>query len=258
MAHRPLFEVGAPTFPVWDDYGAIGVGASRAHYVLAENGNEYIIKGPTFTPDHQYVAANELVAARIAGTLGLPVLDHAIIQMGGRFFFGGSWMQKPTFYPNTTSDLFLKCGNKDRIYDVLVFDVLVCNVDRHSGNLLVRRTKDNRHLLLMNDHSHCLVLPGESPSVLAGRVAAPCSPYLGPSYAREAITDPARLRQAIELLTSLEDDAILKMVQSMPDEFLSQSERTLYSTFLCNRRDRLGSLVSSSLTSFPRLKGSII
>ena len=35
---------------VMDDYGPIGVGASLAHHVLAENGTEYIIKGPEFTP----------------------------------------------------------------------------------------------------------------------------------------------------------------------------------------------------------------
>ncbi len=135
---------------------------------------------------------------------------------------------------------------------------MVCNVDRHSGNLLVRRTKDDHHLLLMNGHSHCLVLPGESSAVLEGRVTAPCNPYLGLVYARDAIVDVARLGQAVELLTSVEGDAILKIVQSMPDEFLSQPDRELFSTFLCRRRDGLQDLVGSCLTSFPNLKGSRI
>lgn len=55
---------------VLDDLGPLGQGASQARYVVAENGLEYIIKGAALTPDHPYVASNELVAAMLARTLG--------------------------------------------------------------------------------------------------------------------------------------------------------------------------------------------
>ena len=243
---------------MWDDYGAIGVGASLAHYVLAENGNEYIIKGPTFTPNHRYVAANELIAARIAGTLGLPVLDHCVVEMAGRFYFGSAWMQKPTFYPNTTADNFVKCENQERAYDIVVFDILVCNVDRHGGNLLVRRSKDGRHLVLMNDHSHCMVLPGEDASVLVNRVAASPRSYLGLPFIRDAISDINRLRQAVELLTSIGNDDIVRVVNAMPEEFLASADRGLFKEFLQARRDALAGLIGSNLALFPNLNGSTL
>lgn len=89
MAQLALLGSGdVPMLHVVDDYGEVGQGASRAHYVLAENGNEYIIKGPALTPNHQFVAANELVAARIAGALGLPLLEFCVVELSGKLYFG--------------------------------------------------------------------------------------------------------------------------------------------------------------------------
>src|SRR4051812_25670853 len=72
---------------VVDDYGEVGEGATNAHYVLAENGSEYLIKGPSLVAGHPTVAANEWIAARLADSLGLPVLDTRLVTMGGHLFF---------------------------------------------------------------------------------------------------------------------------------------------------------------------------
>jgi len=153
---------------VTEDYGSVGQTATAPHYVRAENGEEYLMKGTSFSPGHPYCAANELVVTRLAETLGLPVLNHAILEMRGELFFGSRWMERPTFYPQIDAQLFQKCGNKDRVYDLAAFDVWVCNRDRHHENLLVRRksrpdgTEEN--WLLLNDHSHCPLAGGEHPS----------------------------------------------------------------------------------------------
>src|SRR6266516_627460 len=81
---------------VLDDFGPLN-GASRARYVGAENGSEYVIKGPSLTPEHPTVGGNEWVAARLAEALGLPVLDYRIVSMEGQCFFASSYMQKPSF-----------------------------------------------------------------------------------------------------------------------------------------------------------------
>ena len=67
---------------VVDDFGPVGAGASQAHTVLAENGQEYIIKGPSLVPNHPHVAANEYVAARLGQSIGLPILDFTIVEFG--------------------------------------------------------------------------------------------------------------------------------------------------------------------------------
>lgn len=260
MAQLPLGVSRLPVRRVVDDFGPVGQGVSMAHYVSAENGTEYIIKGPALTPNHSYVAANELIAATLAGILTLPVLDVCIIEMAGELYFGSAWMQQPTFVPQITSSLFAQCDNRDRVYDILVFDIFVCNVDRHSGNLLVRTTTHargatRRRLLLMNDHSHCMVLPNESAAVLTGRIMAPPQAYVRLDFARDAIVDPTRLSEAIANIERLTDGQIIGAVQSVPKQFLPSEELGLVMSFLRERRSKLRNIINGNLNVFPQMKG---
>ena len=259
MTQLPLIGAGdVPLLRVIDDYGEVGQGASRAHYVLAENGSEYIIKGPALTPEHTLVGANELIAARIAGALGLPVLDFCVVELNGKLYFGSSWMQKPTFYPHTTEDLLDRCDNKARVYDLVAFDVFVCNVDRHEGNLLVRRhsgVKKERHLLLLNDHSHCMVLPNESASVLSGRIGDPPAGYVRLDFVKRAISDVKMFRAAIDRIAGLTDTDIVRIIQTTPDDLLPDKHRGMYSAFLRGRRSRLLDVIRTDVSIFPNLTG---
>src|SRR5713226_7424324 len=185
MVQNPLWETSDNVYPnfvrVEDDLGPVGKGASGARYVSAENGTEYLIKGPSLKlkstghPEHPHVAANELIAAGLARLLGLPTLDSRIVEMRGQLFFASVWMPAGTFYDPITAELFNGCANRDRTYGLVVFDAWLCNTDRHGGNLLVRRAgiPDNggeRLSLLLNDHSHCLVLPGKTVEALVARL----------------------------------------------------------------------------------------
>src|ERR1700730_12500782 len=107
---------------VIEDYGPIGKGASAAHTCLAENGIEYLIKGPAFASGHPYVAVNELIAVQLADLLGLPVLDHRIVEMNGHLFFASHYMQPGTFYQQTDQALFDQCENRERVYDLVALD----------------------------------------------------------------------------------------------------------------------------------------
>lgn len=68
---------------VVDDLGPVGKGAAHARVVIAENGEEYLIKGPSLVRDHPTVAANEWIAAELAAMLQMPVQDHVIAEMNG-------------------------------------------------------------------------------------------------------------------------------------------------------------------------------
>jgi hypothetical protein len=259
----PLGASSLPVRRVIDDYGAVGKGASLAHYVCAENGTEYIMKGPSFTPNHRYVGANETIAATIAGSIGLPILDACILEMKGRCFFGSSWMEKPSFYPRTDAATFHLCENKERVYGVLAFDIFLCNSDRHEENLVVRKIArpsggSPRHLLLLNDHSHCMVLPNESVAALTTRIKAAPSGYVRLDFAREAVVDPAKLSQAVATIESLSDGVLIAVVQSMPGEFLPDHEKGIYMSFLRERRSHLRELINSDATLFPKLNGGKI
>lgn len=259
MSPSPFLQDRLTPLPVIDDYGAIGVGASEAHSVLAENGEEYIIKGPTFVPQHPTVAANEWIAARLAEALGLPVLDHRIVSMRGKLFFASAWMQKPTFYPAIDAEIFQKCENRDRAYGVVVFDCWLINKDRHGANLVVRNSRNGNHLMILNDHSHLLVSPlgPFTTKSLARSVAVPPASFICLPFIRDAITDPAMVRIVLDQIEALPEQFIRDAVHSTPQPLLSLPDQAFYADFLVARRDRLREVMQAGSSVFPKLEGSI-
>jgi hypothetical protein len=243
---------------VVDDFGPVGKGASSARYVQAENGNEYFIKGSSLTPGHPYVAANELIAVKLAGLLGLPVLDHQILEMQGQLFFGSTYMLSPSFYPQIDETLFKKCENRERVYDLVVFDSWICNVDRHHENLIVRQTRkpkdaELRHLLLLNDHSHCLIQPGGTPATLKSLLAAPPGNFVRLGFVGAAIRDPQKLGNSIEKARNIHSDDLKNMIQLIPQEFLSMGERPTVEEFLLERKSGLKAIFQNGRDFFPNL-----
>jgi hypothetical protein len=248
---------------VVDDYGPVGRGASAAHYVLAENGNEYIAKGPVFSPGHRYVAANELIVACLAGRLGLPVLDFCILEMNGQLFFGSSWMQGPSFAPQINEDLFNRCENRTRVYDLVVFDSWVCNVDRHHENLVVRCAKKkagggDHHLMLLNDHSHCLVLPGQTPASLPPLLDTPPGGYVRLGFVQAAVKERAYLKASLEKVGGIQGKVISDAVEAVPEEFLPAGERGAVADFLLQRQSRLRTVFRNGLSCFANLGGGTL
>jgi hypothetical protein len=250
-----------PALAVIDDYGPVGKGASQARYVLAENGSEYIVKGPSLTPAHPTVAANEWIAAQIAMTLGLPVLDCQIVEMNGDLFFGSSYMQKGSWYPAISTDLFKQCENRERAYDLVVFDTWLINPDRHRENLVVRRVAqpEDRLLLLLNDHSHLLVSPA-GPISIGGLMACldqPPGGFVRLACIKASIVNADRLSKSLDLVEAMDDADLQAIVASTPSELLSSEGQSTYADFLVQRRSKLRDLFKSDLAAFPQLKGTL-
>jgi len=244
---------------VVDDYGPIGKGASEARSVLAENGEEYIIKGPSLVPEHPTVGANEWIAARLAEALGLPILDHRILTMGGELFFASAWMQKPSFYPAIDAEIFQRCENRDRIYGVVIFDCWFINQDRHGANLVVRHSRNGNHLMILNDHSHLLVSPlgPQKSEDLMGHLNDPPSRFIRLPFIRDGITNPSEIRAVLDQIEALSDTQIRAAVNSTPVKLLSVAEQGIYGDFLVERRACLREVMHHGSAAFPNLEGTI-
>ena len=245
---------------VVDDYGQLPGGVSNARYVLAENGDEYIIKGPTLCPAMPHVAANELIAAYLADQLGLPLLDYRVLEFNGDIYFGSSWMAKPTFYPAVTADLLSRCENKDRVYDLITFDWLINNVDRHEQNLIVRRVGRSglaeRNLLVLNDHSHSIVVPGYNIDELHKHQDE--IPPVRIDFVRDSVTDIVELRRSVEIIEGMRDATIEATVASIPEPFLSDGYRSAVAAYLIHRKNNLRRFFEAERSVFPKLgKGTL-
>ena len=245
---------------VVDDYGYVGDGASGAHGALCENGEEYLLKGPAYSPGHPQVAANEIIAAGLAGLLTLPILDHTIAESDGHLFFASSLMPKKTFMPFVTPELLETCQNRDRVYDVAVFDTWICNSDRHSGNLLLREVQGRRgnatyRMMLMNDHSHSLVQPGAQADGLPTILDAPARSFIQLEMIKESIRDRDRLEADIAAAEGVSDYDLEHLVRGVPTPLLPDDDRRHYIGHLVTRRDRLRSLLTSDAELFPHLGG---
>jgi hypothetical protein len=238
-----------------DDYGEVGDGATNARYVLAENNTEYLIKGPSLV-DIPTVAANEWIAAELADKLGLPSLDHRFVQLGDDLFFASTYMHKPSFAPAITKDLLRRCRNADRVYAVVVFDAWLCNLDRHAGNLIVRRVKkgEDERRMLLNDHSHLLVSPHiPTLDLLRSRLDSLPGAYVRLPFIRDWIQRPELVRDALKAVESLSNDQITAVVRSTPEPLLAEELREGYAEFLVERRSRLRRVFQRDAAAFPNL-----
>jgi len=267
MMQNPLPDINRfnsePRLSILDDFGQMrNAGACLAHTVLAENGQQYIIKGPKLTPQMPYVAANEYIAASLARLLGLPVLDFCLAELGDQLFFASLAMPDQTFYQITTEDLFLRCENVERVYALLIFDAWICNEDRHERNLLVRRVpatgNQERLLLLLNDHSHCLMDPCSGVSPLPDRLSSSVSRYCRLDFLRSSIKVAARLSSELEAVERIKSAKISEAVHATPDDWLRQDEKDAVEAFLLERRTRLRSILAHERSSFSNLGSGII
>lgn len=267
MTQLPLLGIEASYhMEVVTDYGPTGQGASQAHYVLAENGQEYLIKGRNFFPQHPYVAVDEYVAASLACGLGLPILDYRFVSMAGELCFASAWMTQGTFYPQLEEHLFRRCANCSCVYMMVAFDVWICNNDRHHGNLLARASTPQQRAnpasslqLLLNDHSHCLMSPGEDTGALANKLAAPARTYVSPiSFVRDTITDLSLLSSAVDKVEQLNDEWIYLTVRCIPEGLLKPGDRDTIAEFLFERRKRLRDLIEADRACFSKLGGGKI
>lgn len=265
---------GLPAIPVTWDLGAVNDGVSNARRVRCENGQEYLIKSATLNAANPYVAANEFVAARLAETLHLPILDNRIVFWRNTLHFGSAWIDPNTFDKLALPNKLRECQNIDRIYDMAVFDVWLCNVDRHRGNIITRilpRPDGSvERSLIFNDHSHCLFAPAcpPGPPTTAKDLASlatsgltssvlPHRSYFAARILEHMIEDSAKLRDALDNVVSIPNHVIKYIVASLPPEFIPAADRAAMENFLLNRRKNLKQIFRNERATFVNLGGPL-
>ena len=167
---------------------------SKAQLILFDDGRQYVVKfkgnqqGPRVLP-------NELLAARLAVLLGVPVVEFEIVRVPQAFIDGEPDMARFPFvgglqfgsryyenaFANPTKSMMAKLNNPQLFGLIVVFDHLINNWDRasHGDNVLYIRN-DPDHLLLI-DHGHAFQGPEWTVDVLRN-TALPVEPLFGFFY----------------------------------------------------------------------------
>jgi len=241
-----------------DDYGRRGDGLSNAHTILAANGNEYVIKGPSLSQDNLFVGVNEFIGVQMARAIGLPVLEHELFQNGAELFFGTLNQRSTDFYKELTPDLFARCYNKDVVYSMLIFDLWICNNDRHEENIITRRsgagTSAEKLFIIPFDHGNAL-LYHRKPASLQD-LDMPLADCIILDFLAEYMDDSIKLRRAVDIVCQIPRTHIRSVVQSVPEAWLKRREKVNVEEFLVDRQGKLVERVNEGLAKLPKL-GSV-
>jgi hypothetical protein len=257
----PVFSSPDHWPTIVDDLGPTPDGASGARYALASNQREYVIKGPSLQGGNPYIGTNELICALLGRLLDLPILPFKLVRQHEELFFASERLRSGAF-DFLTREVFYQCDNRDRAYDLVVFDAWVLNSDRYSRNLLAQRERiryrTHRLRMLFNDHSHALLEPPRQPHQLALYVRTSASSYTKLDFIRDAIIDPSQLRAALEKIEHLTDDSIRTCIQMTPEAWLNPQGRQLVEDFLLRRRDQLRDSFNATPRKYAALLGGAL
>lgn len=230
-------------------------GASGGYLLDWLNHGHYAAK--EYSTAKPYTLVSEYISADIASLLGLPIPARQIITFKGKRMLGFEWRDDAkSFEPSMEANL----TNADAIPGMLAFDVLLCNRDRHGGNVLLQRPSPSldRYTFCLIDHSHALI--GDMPNMEAliqflKRHHEP-DPFLqvAPPGLRELITNWADFDPWLSRIESLTGTKLGNILTGIPDEWRPQhNDCSLIIDFLLARKNRVRHLLFDGRAYFPNL-----
>lgn len=216
------------------------------------------------------LVANELIGARLARELGLPVAELQCIKFRGRhgivsIAVTAPWRRRWRELPRTIREnVHQHFVNPDGLFGMFVFDVFTYNIDRRSGkNLIVYRDRGESLLnWYLIDHGHALFgSPYKWKRI--GRWTDPVWDQIMPQYylprgLKSQITCFSQLEPWIEKCESLPDDTLRAIVSDVPAKFLPRRVADNILSILQYRRARLRRILRSWIHNLERQREQLV
>lgn len=228
---------------------AVGIGVSNSSYLHLE------AIGKANAAGSPYCVPNEIIAAEIGRRVRLPVPPCCVVTDGqGKAFFASLSFNLTgnTLPPIIPADFATAFGAA--IADIIVFDIYICNSDRHAGNLTADYTAPARFNVF--DHSHA-VLGGHNPMGGGRLVAAQNALVIDGGIGGnrhcliDRVTDDRWFDKTLRRIEGLEDYFINELVSDVAEYGLSAQEVTELTAFLLARRASVRGLISANKAAFP-------
>lgn len=250
-----------PTFRLLSLDQVVGVGASAARYV----GVSGIAKLHT---SGKYTVANEWVCGELAKLLRIPIPPSFLIasEEGALHFVSADFSLSREALPPVVPDDVVK-QHPALSAQVVAFDALVTNADRHSGNLASHPTTSQ---LMVYDHSHALLGWGAVGSGAAWLEAVrndlgilgrdPNGNGRGSRHCLvDHVSSAADLHTAASRIAHLDRDLVREIAGEAARFELPDSEVRFLEQFMLERCDRLPDLLQAAFRHFPKLdQGSLL
>lgn len=224
--------------------------ASKPIPILCRDGHAYICKS-RYTTGQYYTPANELTASLLAEWLNLPTTRFHVVAFKGENYFGSEQLKRFPFDPQT-----IPLPHSGMIADIYVFDVWICNPDRHRGNVIAVETfvGPDEPALTLKIIDHGLSLFGHAGE---GEFS-----LLQQNDSREDIQELVKTADDFSrYITSLSDfDAMLHSIESLTSDelrdilcknpWLAQEEKDFLFEILSRRQRRLKGLFAANRALF--------
>jgi hypothetical protein len=212
---------------------------------------------------HPYTVANEYICAELGHTLRLPIPPSGFVRENGHadevwfasLNFTVDEEQPPPMFP----DQFVAVA-PNIASGIVLFDILIANSDRHSGNLSADLTRQPP-LVTVFDHSHALfgsvANQGQTRLNLIGDTLGITGlPPTGGS--RHCLLDHIQsdndLGEWLHRIEQLPDYFIDDVCAQVEGIGVTKEETNAVQHFLKHRRDTLRALIKRNYSAFPRIQ----
>jgi hypothetical protein len=204
------------------------------------------------------LAATELIAYRLAQVINLPVAEIRLVKVGEQIGAVSLIKQAQPLYhwrqlsSRVLHDIPNLIKDSERLLNAFVFDIWICNFDRHGRNAIAYSTGDKYDFYLI-DHGLSL----------AGALQRVKNPWNDPFWdnkvsfkylkgTRHYIKSYDRLEPYVKQIQNIqfknmEEDksltSITSIVDSIPHHFLPSKTKTILKNFLFHRQQKLPEIV---------------
>ncbi len=232
-------------------------GATRPKIIEFMNGNQYVVKFKNNKKKPQYLIKEYLVGC-LAKELYLPVVPFELIEIKEGFIDNNKELSNRNFYPGTQfCSKYIHSGislalpfpekfqiiNEGDIVKLLVFDAWVGNKDRHTENILLEPVGEDRYKFHIIDHTHTLK-KDKHRKVLRKKKNL----YL---WCFSYMRDTSELHRFGDTITSLPDQKIEEILESMPDDWdVSPNSKRFLFQYLQRSKEELQRKIDDMITFF--------
>lgn len=212
--------------------------------------------------------ANEIIAFHLAKIVGLQITDVQIlsrdnikdagIDSDGTISFKipdphDVWFNlPPTVKDNPSEHIY----NYNDFALLCIFDIFICNPDRHDRNLLALDLLTGKFLFYIIDHGHSLL--GVNGDAWPSSIATEIERFMGSFsniYRRIATTNSGLFNEAVKKIQTITDGQIDEIINSVPEAYLPKAKANEISSGLKTRRNNIELLLNTWYTRL-RLGGN--